>query len=513
MWTIADFSKTRWSERNLAAIYCAKHGDDRNDGHPRRPVASLSRACDLSRASGARLISGGLSYSAVVVGSGVYSEALDLGNILVQGDGFVTFDGFNTAAFDTSNEYEYYTELRNVRVQNYLLYSQGRQPRLNLVNCVFNNVQGLCDNRNGYPGVSAVRSLFRACFANPTLHVELNYTFDNCTFIGTALNWVYRDTPYEHVSYTNRTLRNCYLDAASSLLFRPDNMRFNLVNSNIQGSVSFSGPIPSSGNTATYLADFQQAAPARVLDCVSTAPGFNNPGAMDYTLAATSQMRNLATDGGFIGAYGIGINFSGLADADQINNCQWNSSLGSFVLANPELVGSVEFVVKDFLRNWILEEALLVGSEDNIDNQTIDATISYEQDGFGAPANVQSGALEKDRVYWVNGYDTLTYAGRQYLQGQFFPCTGELTYEAVGTGKVVKLMEAPNIRLYELKYSTISAVDCVSRPWQYFQFNKVPTVDASGRSNGDPLFDPSTANPITVHWQKLRITLMPHSLA
>ena len=496
MWTLADFNATRWVEKNLKAVFVAKNGDDRNDGHPARPVASLARAAFLQKNAyyQQQFFNNGFNYGPIVIASGVYSETVNLAGCAVLGDGFVILDGSGAVTFHGGANGNFF--LRALTIQNYgFLFNTG-DTSMWAEKCRLINI-----DRFGGEGFTFIDIQLRE-----NLHIKAPkyigttvvgaMSVDGCTFIDSSAGPDYDQFGRQY------SIRNSYLDPTSRI--NAGNGLFAVYNCNIQGWVK-----------AQRLADYQLSSGNQAIDCVSTEPGFNNPGASDYTLATTSPMRNLATDGGYVGAYGIGINFSGLPDADVVVNSQWNSTLGAFVLTNPNEKGSIEYIVKDFQRAWILKEALLVGEEDNIDRQTIDATQSYEMDSFGQPQNVQSGALEAGQVYWVTGYDTVTYGGLQYTDGQFIAATpaGGITYAAVGVGKVVRLLEVPNIRLYEMKFSSLSAVDCVSRPWSYFVFNKVPTVDAAGRSNGHPLFNPATANPITVRYLKLRLTIMPNSLA
>jgi hypothetical protein len=497
MWTLSDFDNTRWVEKSLKAFYVSKHGDDRNDGHPRRPVASINRGAQLAIAANQTTIVSGISYRPVIVSSGVYSEVASLEQVILIGDGFVTLDGSGAGSLSTATGTS--THLQDLTVQNYGQIIPA-ECTVSITRCVVRNVGTI-----GSGGYTAQNYVFKeVLFVNAPLHpirvgpYSDQVQFDQCTLINSnfRISW--------YTAAGRLVFRNSYMDANSKLgepLRGSQDVTFSIYNSNVEGMIR-----------DLRLAEYIDAGNLAV-DCVSTAPGFNNPAASDYTLAATSQMRNLSFEGGYLGAYGVGINFSGLADADTLVNTQWSSSMGAFILSNTNEKGTVEFVVKDFQRNWILKEALLVGQEDDIDRQTIDATLSYDVDGFGAPANVSSGALEMGRTYWVTDYDSVSYNGQLYTSGQFFHCNGSTTYTATGAGKVVKLIEAPNIRLYELKYSTTSAVACVSQPWRYFVFNKVPTVDASGRSNGDPLHDPNTANPVTVRYMKLRLTIMPNSLA
>lgn len=508
MWTNADFANTRWVERRLGAYYVGKHGDDRSDGHPQRPVASIEQGLMLAR-TGPQSGEGGLGdYWQVVVSSGVYNETINGTNALVVGDGNVILDGASNGSLVYTPSFR--VAMYNVTIQNYAqLISAGGYAvhNVNLVKCVVRNLDTFGSAGRSTMVVSAQNTLLDHAPRNPVYdQMHLSFDLDHVT----ALGAVFASRDYLFVNGTiYSTFRNSYADA-DCVLGKPANGVFLLQNSNFQGTLGTS----AAPFTYQRLADFQLSNANAAVNCVSVAPGFNNPLAGDYTLASTSQMRNLAFDGGYVGAFGIGINFSGLADADTLTNSQWNSQLGAFVLQNSQSPGLIEFVVKDFQRNWILEEALLVGQEDGVDNQTVDSTLSYEVDSFGAPANVQSGALMATYSYWITGYDTVTYKGQVYYAGQFFSCTADdLTYTSSGAGKVVRLVEAPNIRLYEMKFSAVSAVDCVSRPWQYFVFNKVPSVDAAGRSNGDPQFNPATANPITVRWLKLRLTLMPNSLA
>ena len=498
MWTLDDFKQTRWAERNLAAFYMAKHGDDRNDGHPRRPVASLNRAAQLAASADQRVPWGTIYYlRPVVVASGVYTESASLPDILIIGDGFVTFDGGGAAAFCTHNDGRFGTY--RITVKNYARLA-AQYLDCYAESTIFNSF----DYLNGI-NVMTFRTEKCLMINAPRLvvpfflHAAIDY--NNGTLIGCKLKCVDLRDGYG----ASQLFRNCYFDENCEVQ-RPNSSvtYFRFFNCNVRGRID-----------GEFLAAHEQGGNPATVQCFSTPPGFNNTAAGDYTLAPTSVMRNAAVDGGSIGTYGIGVNFSGLADADVLNNAQWNSSLGAFVIVNAALLGSVEFVVKDFQRNWILNEALIVGEEDNIDNQTIDSTLSYELDGFGQPYNTVSGALEVGVVYWNNGYDEVMYGGQSYLNGQFIACTpgGGSTYTTKGAGKIIKLTEAPNIRLFELKYSVVSAFDCASKAWQYFIFNKVPTIDAAGRSNGDPLYDPRTANPITARWIKLRVSIMPNSLA
>jgi hypothetical protein len=489
-WTLSDFAGTRWTELNLNATFCGPHGDDRNDGHPARPVRTILKAVQLSRAAGQYEFWLGRTYYPVVISSGIYSEALtlELSQIKLIGDGTVILEGAGAPGLT-----QYVAGFYNLSIQNYVRICSGGDQGFYADKCRIKNVDFLGIYGSTYQTYNLSNCLLQNA---PRLFEPGSYgnlTMQSCTCLNSQLNYAQYNI--------QMVMQYCYFDPLCNIV--GPGGAFALSFSNVQGLIQ-----------SLSLEDYNASNNNRLSSCINTAPAFNNYAAGDFTLTLSSPMRNLAADGGYVGAYGVGLNFGGQADAQVLSNMAWDAVQGGFVLSNPALKGSVEFTTKDLGRAFVLREPVLGGEEDIVDRETVDAVLSYEIDGSSIAVNTASGALIVGAIYWVNGYDTVTYNGQSYNTDQFFAClAGATTYAAVGTGKVVRLIEAPNIRVFEMKYSLTSAADCNNKAWQYFVYNRLPTIDANGRTNGNPLFSPDSAVPIAARWIKMRATILPASLA
>lgn len=503
MWIASDFTGTRWTYIENKAIYCGPHGNDLNDGHPARPVRTVARAIVLAKAlsTAHRVQIAGTNYNAgyapVVLSSGIYAE--NFGTIGVHatyliGDGTVVLEGGGASGYTGASNSQ--VALNNLTLQNLLFVVYNGDSNIYAVNVRFKNITNLHANGSTYQG-----GLFFNCvFLNGPLYSGQSagfygtFEFVNCTFI---------NSNFQNNGYTVAWIfRACYLDPSTKVSTHASGT-ISLYNCNVQGLVK--GLTLEAYNTANNNV---------AGTCINVAPGFNNPAAGDYTLALTSPMRNLAADGSFSGAQGVGVNFGGQADVQLLTNMAYDNGQGGFVLSNTQLKGSVEFVTKDLGRSFVLQEPILGGEEDIIDGETVDAVLSFDADANGVPNDTTSGNLVAGFTYWVKDYTQVSYNGSTYTAGQFFVCVaGTLTYGTAGTGKVVRLTETPNIRVFEMKTSLISATDCNNKTYQMFVYNRVPTIDSNGRSNGDPLYSSASGVPVAARWIKIRATILPNSLA
>jgi len=468
-WGLTLFLGTRWSVVRPDAYYISKSGSDRSgDGSPRKPFATFEGAV---AAVGAGQV--------FVFSSGTYLVG-EVGNIAAYADGLVTLDGVGRSYLATN------AQLTGFRVQNYVSLGQGGKF---LTDCFVKNI----GTSGGYNSAQEFRNcVFEDCFKNGVQYaIGSKHIFDHVTVIRSCWDW----------GGDLRIHRNCHYDVSVPSLIVADVDYFDY--NNVQCLIN--------GNAT--LAQFKASNPSRGQNCIALPPQFNGSGSSNYTLQATSPLRNLSIDGSYVGAYGVGVGFLGLDDAETLTNARWNNGTQQFEAIDAAQPMSVEYLTKDLNRVWALEASQLLGTEDNVDKQTIDATLSYENVA-GVATDTPSGSILAGAGYWVSGYDSVSYDGRQYPADNFFYANGAVsTYDVVGTGKVVRLTEIPNIRLMELKYSSTSQGDCDSRNYKLFAVNRKPTYNiAGGRSNGDATFDVASEQPVVARWLKVRVTILPNSV-
>lgn len=508
-WTTADFSGTRWKEQRNYAVYVAKTGHDANNGSPKSPLLTLTAGLALTRS---RALLSGTSGDAkyyLVIGTGIYNEAAVYGGVSLIGDGVVEWNGLSASQLDTAPGGVSLT-LTNILLRNYISLTLGNSDLLlNFTNCQLVNVGRFTNNGNNIFR-SHTYSFTNCRFTNSLQNVTTNdyggltLTCDHCTYLNSPFSWAKASNVL--------VVRNSILDATSPITLALPSTTWAIVNCNIQSTI----------NGAT-IASYQVTYPNQAYGNVSVAPGFTNPAQGDYSLTPGSAMRNAATDGGYIGANGVGFGFGGQADLDTsvagggLVNTQWNSSLNQFVLVDATQKGTIEFVTKDFTRNWALDKISLVGTEDAVDHQTIDAQLSYQTDASGqAVDSVGSGpftAAQIGQIFWVNGYNTVTYNSITYNTNEYLYVAVAGSFTSTGTGKLVRIVELPNIRTFEMKTSITTAADCVASPWNYFVYGRAATVDSNGNSNGSPLHNLATAVPVVAEFIKIRLTLYPNSIA
>ena len=502
-WTSTFFTGTRWSVRKADAFYVSKAGNDlTNDGSPRKPYKTIARA--VAEAPNIITPQGqGVKSYHIVVSSGTYTEGgMDSTRILsVTGDGLVTLDGFGAGyVFELGK-----TLLSMLVIQNYRGVFAGGNAAGSLLNCRVLNCPSFATSGNYYNQSTITNCLFVNSLSLEATSIKpyQSIVIDRCTFVNSPC--IFRIFP---TSVSFRNIRNCTLGPASTAdvdqddYFDYNNVRGSLVNSK------------KSITTPITLAQWRASNPGKSDNCINTVEDFTSPTTNNYTLMQSSALRNASTEGAYVGCYGVGIDFGGLNDAETLVNARWDTNLNQFVPVDSAQSMSVEFVTKDTGRIWVLKNSYLTGIEDNTDHQTIDATYSYENVN-GVPTDTPSGSIVAAKGYWVTGYDTVTYAGSTYANDTFlYGVTGETTYTTTGAGKVVLIIETPNIRLMELKYSSTSQGDCDSRLYKLFAINQQPTYNvAGGRSNGDPAFNYDAPEPLAVRWLKVRITILPNSIA
>ena len=507
-----DFANTLWVEKHPTAIYVAKTGNDHNNGSPKSPVLTVARAADLARAAG---------YSALIIGSGGYSETTNLTSLGVIGDGLVEFNGYSAPILNSGYAYQASVSFRNVTIKNYAALHAGQQDGfVGLTNCILSNVLKITSS--GLANLEAQSCLFINSLSQVSPSDDksgsigsgaANILVNKCTFINSPFRFG------ANLAGVNRTARNSYFDASSPFLAQAS-VNFSLVNCNVQSLIG-ADPVAAYQNNTGGI----RPATWQVYGNVSAAPGFNNAAAADYTLSLDSAMRTGATDGSFIGCYGVSASFSGPADVDAaapnggLTNLVWNSSVGQFVLVDTTQKGSVEFKTKNLLRSWATDKAQLVGVEDALDKQTTDAALSYDADASGTAVDFGAGpftSAQVGRIYWVKDYNSVFYNNVSYPTDSFIYVAAAVPFTTSGAGKLVLIKELPNIRTFEFKYDAVSpnaATFGYAQPWQSFIYGRVPTVDASGYANGHPLHNSATAAPVAAQYVKVRLTLYPNSLA
>lgn len=491
-WSANQFTSTRWSVIIPTAYYVSKSGNDHaNDGSPQRPFRTIGRAI----LGGAYF---GIIYLSIVIGSGVYNEGITTRDStpILYGDGLVNLSGQGLYALFSGP-----ATANNISISDFVTLSSHIIPKLH--NCQVRNVPqwgNLNTGSFGFISVTWSNCLFINCFAtggaNWTEGTFTNLTFINSLFYANA----------NANAYTGTVVSACFFDENSTIAEPNDlNVYRRYYNCSVLGSV---------GSANQSIAQATAQYPLVYRGCVALPANFNNPAAQDYTLAQDSPIRNLSAEGSYVGAYGVGLNFAGVNDAETLVNAVWNNALAQFVPANTALPMSVEFVTKDTGRTWILDGSYLVGIEDNADKQTIDSTLSY-QNVNGVAVDTPSGSIAAGKGYWVQGYDTLIYDGLTYNTDTFlYGVAGVSGYQTTGAGKVVLLTEIPNIRLLEMKTSTTSQGDCDSSSYKLYAMNRKPTYNiAGGRSNGDPNFDLNNQEPLLARWIKVRVTILPNSIA
>lgn len=501
-WGPVIFVGTRWSVRRSDAYYVSKAGNDAtNNGSPRAPYQTIGRAIAeydntiIHPGNPPRAIN-------VVVSSGTYAEYATpdalVSNII--GDGLVTCEGFGAAWFCGT-----VTTLQGLVIQNYRAVFFGGNRAGALINCRVRQV-GMYANGSYYGSYEMTGCLFEDSFLLPDRSRVGGGFVRRCTFVRSHCDFGFGAVSWE-ATFCN--FRDNTFGPGTIVNVNPQTDYFDY--NNMQGQfVSRKLGIDAPMSLAQWKASY----PGKSDNCIQTVEQFNSPSTGNYTLAQTSPIRNASTEGSFLGAYGVGIDFGGVNDAESLINARWDAGQGEFAPVNPALPMSVEFVTKDTGRVWVLQNSYVTGIEDNIDHQTIDATYSFENVG-GVPTDTPSGQIQAGKPYWVTGYDTVSYNGITYANDTFiYGVAGATTYDSAGVGKVVLITETPNIRLMELKYSSTSQGDCDSRSYKLFMVNRAPTYNTSGgRSNGDALFNHEAQEPLSARWLKVKLTILPNTIA
>ncbi|MBS7565071.1 hypothetical protein KHS38_11710 [Mucilaginibacter sp. Bleaf8] len=440
----------------LLAYYVSKAGSDSNDGlTPDTPKATISGVM----AAIAALSAATAVY--IIIGAGVYEEAVNSSNKMAQGsqmvaDGQVTFrgNGVNTFSLSVSPGCTVY----GCNFENYAAIAF----RNGINNCIIRN----CPNVSpGIVGASISNCLIigATIASRPT---SISSIFLDCSFPGGLNNF--------KATYFNG---NCTITMAMETVTSVGNVDYN----NIMGMLR-------NGTNGTYksLADFKADYPGYFLNCINLPPKFNNPAKYDFTLQADSPHIGAGNSDGTlnIGGTSYGVPFvAGVAPQWLEPNAVISRSDGQ----NPDLVMSgTDLVLAQGKASGTITSAPMRISL----NPAAIQLMQYN--GFLGFNKSQPGGSATNN----NVPDANIYAGSA----------------ANGGGN-------PDRLSYEMRWTDNDTMPGSDVDWTVtpivapgsflrFEWNTQPLFDTMGFGNGSASFNKNASlSPVSAVWIQIRVTL------
>lgn len=506
-------------------FYVAKWGDDiTGNGSRDRPYLTINK------------VSGSGTPRLIVIGTGVYREACSQPGIMIfVADGNVTIEGTGINNFMSTAQGGY--TFIGFKITNFLnIGGGGAQYCVALQSCVVSNILGVVENRS--------------LTSNNNIYYNINRFFDNTANGMTAQ------------AFSRYLQKNTFVNIKNVEFLLPSNVPFGSIynifkNCNIQYRAatradynlyhncnfrfkSTAGTQPTglpedSGNTyipsgwmttrPTTPAEIQAGQVAASFSGVGFAnslvadPLFTNIALMDFTLQPTSLARNLAYEGTFVGAKSVGTPLKfrlveGQGDFKFSSNVNLTIVDDSATLTNSASTATIESNVIDLGKDKVLRAISMQGLLGDRNGEWVDSSTDLDS-GITA-----SGSLVPNQSYIVET-GTLTYNGPTYTIGQKFAAvSGATTYTGVGEAR--RIIEAPNRVCYEMRFSSISAVDCESKPYYKFEFDTQPTVNRTSDvstnpiqyGNGEVLFRRGTNQVFIIsgQWIQIRLNIQNNNL-
>lgn len=287
----------------------------------------------------------------------------------------------------------------------------------------------------------------------------VNTTFINCRFSGGSngqvgvyfIHCTFVHCAFLYTPFDPAVIRNCIFDKDCG------NVRANFENMlesdyNCWENNMIQGKTLADHQTTDYVVDNSTSTPTTMLfdaNSIAVDPKFNEASKEDYTLMPDSPCLQAASDGRTIGAFTKGTFFDGANDGMN----------GDATLNN----------------------------------------ISYDTDGNATLSDPTAEGTIESAV--LNLGEVKDPMGVVRLRGENnFPA--ELIDSNVGSGT-----ENPNQLTYEMRYAETGTP---AGNYAQFIWNEVPTVDNSGRGNGDVDFVRSEATTIKAQFVQVKITLTPN---
>ena len=474
IYTIADFADTKWVNRITGENACyldPQYGDDRNDGHPKRPVATPDAAIAIAGTTGKVVIGAGTILGQIT--AEFHGELIgDAKRPLFDGSAFTFFSGFSTNTFKVINCY----------LLNYVAIHGTSSQSTRFENCFLEGI---------------VRIGSGTQFGTPFLQFN---TFINCFTAGGNDAYINGELNFNKNTLINSIIRlrsdskivNCDVDPNSEVQFHTVPILF-FDFLNLQGQID--------GQT---LAAYQAANAGSLPNSINVASGFTNAAIGDYTLLLTSLIRNAANDGLQIGANKVSGSLSGQAPFTNVVNAQWNTDKWEAI--NGSLPAIIESDVIDLGKSFPISRINLYGNEDDLSNRHFDETLPNDT------VNITSGNIVSGEAYLVIDYASVTYDGEIYTAGQVFTgVVGVTTYATSGSGSVFQIIEKPDQRIIKLRGSNTSVADVALQPYKRYIIGHGLIDDSLGVSIGETGHDFADQENPSYQYIQAEIHLLPKS--
>lgn len=479
-WVDSDFDNTNWVNRNVNAIYISsttgKPIANGGDGSPRNPVRTIVEAKLLDSATVIYIFSAGtyeaenlnLSGSNILIGDteGVILTSSAGGVRYIIGTASQNYDFRNINFFD---------------YDNFTISASGFQIIL-CSDCTFDTF--LFNTKFRRDTATFGDNLLQRCtFINCT-----NARFDRsikCQFIKTSL---------DGVNYVN--IEDCDFDSLCNIKSTSTFDQFD--GCNVRCNIN--GITASAYKTAnpTLLINSLTAPD----DNGSNDPLFNDAANDDYTLSLASPNRYLGLDGKECGI-GVAINSNGNGGFTNVSDANWNGS--AWVQDVVTTKGVIQSLVIDAGEEVLSTDIRVIGTDDDANNAASDFSLPYD------PVDIPSLSIVDNENYLVFGTGTVLYDGTTYAVGEIFMGDNGVTAytEPSGTPDVYKMIEFPDQRTVEVRYSNISAIDCadVSNLYKPFYRGLGILVDATGKTIGEAGYDFTNQKVVSARWYQVQITM------
>lgn len=188
---------------------------------------------------------------------------------------------------------------------------------------------------------------------------------------------------------------------------------------------------------------------------ISISPEFNNVGMQDFSLHKDSGLKNTGSTGKQIGA--IGVNYS----LHNYTNRENSNPFGNVGLTDVYFDSNGDYYVS----SGVSQGKIL--------------TLEYD---LGSVLNLQEINVFAEQVFETP------------------PQNAVVDYD--------NAFNHPNFLSFEMRFSN---VPLTNEPYHLFAWNKVPSIDANGKSNGLSDYDNSTAHKILARYVQFQITLFNNS--
>lgn len=388
----------------------------------------------------------------VVVGTGSYTEGLTgiIGSNItsITADGNVVVYGDNTMAWSPTGANAFKIVGISFRGLASVTGVSGSAVT-RFEDCIFSSISNFSASIGGI----YVRCIFVNC--NWAGTNATRYTFEQCIFINCSI----RDCTRMVYSYIN---------GASSLRTAAGISAANFDNNNLMGTIAV-------GDTNYQaLAAHRTSWPALNVNSFTLAPKFNNVEKMDFTLAFDSP--HIKVDGTNIGG-------TNTATPSTVLDAEWQSVNGA-IWSGVEMSGTDLVLSAGQTVGTITSAPIRIAANTSeIQNLQYNGLLLFNKSTAGGSTTN------------LNVPDTTVYAGN----------------DASGMGN-------PDRLTIEMRWSGADAQPSSSAQWLngnllpagnygIFCINRKPTVDNTGKANGEAGYSNTSVNPVYAQWVQFRVTL------